>query len=72
MQKTMLGKWERLFLKLTICSLIKHNKKKNGRGQGATTAIFQAFFIHKEGGRTDGTVRCAAPPIHSYQYFYLC
>ena len=37
-------------------------KKKNGRGQGATTAIFQAFFIHKEGGRTDETVRCAAPP----------
>jgi len=28
-------------------------KKKNGRGQGATTAIFQAFlYIKKEAGRT--------------------
>ena len=44
-------------------------KKKNGRGQGATTAIFQAFFIHKEGGRTDGTVQCAANPSISANIF---
>jgi hypothetical protein len=44
-------------------------KKKNGRGQGATTAIFQAFFIHKEGGRMEGTVRCAAPPSMSTNIF---
>ena len=44
-------------------------KKKNGRGQGATTAIFQAFFIHKEGGRMGGTVQCAANPSNSASIF---